>query len=209
MIFDKEYDESLWLIMNKDKKVAKELVYLFRTFPQEVLKSVRDLIKKYKEKIHEGLLLEELDELERQLFGSYMGDNGLLYYYKVDLLGSIEISEVFSDEDGEVPIRCMILYPFDREEFKDMKLCRDMSLATIAVGFEYINNKIYVVNRLATDVQVKKTILGNIIDSYGYYTDFKHSRHHINVNNIPEDYSVEEILESDVAKKLVRKKKSN
>ena len=47
MIIGKKYDDSLWLMMKRDKRVEKEVISLFDGFPQELLISIRESLKKY------------------------------------------------------------------------------------------------------------------------------------------------------------------
>lgn len=208
MIFDKKYDDSLWLMMENDKRIGREIVNLFNGFPQELLISIRETLKKYEEYEDKRELLMNTGWYNKNFSGTYQCDNGLLYRYKIEVLGTIEITESFCDENGRTPLRCIIIFPFNRDIINQMDSSEKYSLGMIGSGFSIIDNVLYIPVSVATNIEYKRKQFGSVIDYCGYITNYKHIIHRAKIKNIPEDYSLEDIQVLEKSKKLVRKKKS-
>ena len=189
MIFEKKYDNSLWLMIKSNKKVANDITKFFYRFPHELLIRIRESIKKYDESNVEEMFFKDDSWYEKNLCGSCKGEDGLIYKYNIDVLGILEIGESFITEDNiVVNIECITLYPLDLKELNDMTSFYPFDLGSIGSGFTIIEDIMSVPTNLLTEVSFIKCPFGNIVNSSGYLTGFRHSIHRINVNNMLQYY---------------------
>ena len=207
MIIDKMYDESLWLIKESDKRIGREIASLFNECPYEFLIAIRKSLKKYYECKNNLNLVNDLDWCNNNFSGMYMCDNGLLYRYKIEVLGTIEITKSFLEDGVITSLGCIILYPFNKDKIATMKSDDKQTLGMIGSSFSIIDDLLYVPISVATDVEYRKTFFGGIIDYWGYITNYKHIIHRAKINDIPKDFSLEEIQKIENNKKILRKKK--
>ena len=136
MIFGKDYDRSLWYIVNGDKKNSKKLVQFLRELPIEIVDKARATIAKK-------------DELEGDVS---FGCRDKVYtdvYYDFDYTSydsCITITKGFDDGKlGEDQFELM-LFPVTKEELELMEFSDELWLGTVTdfVATEYISDNMQI-----------------------------------------------------------------
>lgn len=85
MLFSKEFDSSLWFILNSDKKYRKEIMDILNNMPQELYKKIQDEIKKVE-------LEYEDNQDDIEIFETAKGKNGYTYGFRLSYCCGSELS---------------------------------------------------------------------------------------------------------------------
>lgn len=123
MIFNKDYDMSLWLILSGDKEKRRMMASFIKELPEELLKSVREALK-------------EFGDIDKQVF---MGDTDITrdksYWYCIDKdTETLEVGRSFVVSECEIENLHFILYPARKEEFE--MISRDSGIM-LGIFYDY------------------------------------------------------------------------
>ena len=76
MIFDEEFDQSLWCIIKGDKKNRNKIVNFIKELPQEFIEMIRNGIEEYRK-------IEDPFESDEEIFGEYETQNNVIYHFDI------------------------------------------------------------------------------------------------------------------------------
>lgn len=192
MIFNKKYDDVLWLILEGSKKEGREILDFLKYIPNDLLIQIAEGLKQF-----DGVSKKE------SLQGEAMAQGGLSYWYRINQVGMLEIGERFIDGDDVVNLTYLYIYPLDVNEIINNKE-KSVLLAGISYHYDqpFENNTLITSEDMIIFSLVKNSIGGYKIETY----DNKPKYHRVNVNNIPNDLKINDL---DNVKKLIRFKKNS
>ncbi len=181
MIFNDEYDASLWCMIKADKKNRKELVDFLKEIPEELIINVRTAINKAQEEQFE-------DETFSERYISK--DNPSIYYsYDVDFM-NLTITKSIDDGKTEQDLFRLTLNPISLEDKFNW-------LGTISnvVNSEYISENMQVTDEIEREYTIHHLPVGYFV-SYAVYSDKRESKHYrpISLKKIPNDLNRQNIL---------------
>lgn len=199
MIFDKEFDKSLWMILSADKKNRNKIVEFIRSIPERLQEEIKKSISIYRE--------YEMDDdsvcLDDSLLnGNYETQDRILYWYEYDDdFGSLELGySVYNGERYEEAFE-LTLEPCGNkiEYFED----------------EYIGNLEYDITQsgyITTCSEIEynmiKTPFGTFVVSM---LDDRNNKEklgisRVNLRNMPDEMFMTDLNNNDSVKRLVRRK---
>lgn len=103
MIFGKQYDESLFIMMAGDKKNRGKILEFVKSIPEELHQQIKEAIDKYME--YEKTDIELLDGEDFFINGSYLDGDNFRYWFNIDMLiGSLTIGKCFQTDNGYIRV---------------------------------------------------------------------------------------------------------
>lgn len=132
MIFDKEYDTSLWYMIKSDRKNRKAIINFIKEIPEDLLDRIQVALSKVKK----GQL--DYDSFNDEIcMCKSEKDPNIEYYFDIDDIDmSLTLSKEFNDGKMGQQLFEIVLYPFDLEEAKRLEYYEEEPLGTIATDFE-------------------------------------------------------------------------
>ena len=119
MIFDENYDRSLWYILKADRKDRKELVDFIKELPEEFLSMIRSAIE------------EEKKGEVKDISNRYISKNNPNAYYDFDLDYGLTITTGIFDGEMEEDKFEILLFPTTLEEIDEMGYTNKLIVGTI------------------------------------------------------------------------------
>lgn len=125
MLFGKNYDKTLWLLLSSSKKRRKKMEKFLSSIPAEFYNLIKDKISKYEE--YEKNKVKFSDRDEKHLMGVYTSENGLIYQVNIDSnngMLTIVVKSITSSRNVKKVIFSMSLLPYnlcDKMECFDKK----------------------------------------------------------------------------------------
>ena len=185
MIFDKDYDNSLWYMVLSDRKNSQELLEFIKQLPPQFMERVREAIKLYKDD-------EPIWDVDN--FYDVPGTKDEYYYFDIeddDGMITIEKNRKITDDpnnykDAEQLFELMLI-PMSMEDLDYIDQGENEWIGTVtnAKGKEYD----YEIKRTSREFRaVRERLLFN--DKVELPTSVK-----INLDNVPEDINFENITE--------------
>lgn len=195
MIFNREFDSSLWMILNADKKYRTSIARIISSIPSGLLKRVQDELKK-----------EIIDNSKEKILTSAIRDiRGNTYMFKINISSNdlkiklLAWNQFEDDSEYEYDID---LVKFNLEQFDDdisyigsfffeerysSFLLNSLIVNSDGLGYEIYEN---------TDSKMVVQISGNEV--YDRIVD---------LTKLPSDFSQEDLSSKNSFKKLIRGKK--
>lgn len=203
MIFDKNLDKALWLLLSADRKNSEKVVNFINIIPEELKEQIQEKIKIYNEYKMNG------NKNFSFLCGDCEIDNKLLFWFEIDTyFGELEM--------GYMESNCGIY----KDVFK-MTLLLDENLSLIdnfgkknigRIEYDIHTNKIdnvgSIVESSENSYDLYKTPLGYMI-VYSVDNDkgVKHYMKIINILDMPEELFIDDIKDMSDVKRLVKERK--
>lgn len=195
MIFNREFDSSLWMILNADKKYRTSIARIISSIPSGLLKRVQDELQK-----------EIIDNSKEKILTSAIRDiRGNTYMFKISISSNdlkiklLAWNQFEDDSEYEYDID---LVKFNLEQFDDdisyigsfffeerysSFLLNSLIVNSDGLGYEIYEN---------TDSKMVVQISGNEV--YDRIVD---------LTKLPSDFSQEDLSSKNSFKKLIRGKK--
>lgn len=119
MIFSKELDESLWLMLESDKKNRRKVSEFLKAVPSELYEQISIQLDKYREYEDSGIDILERDTI--CLYGNCLDQNNYKYSFIVDMINhSLSISKSFFRENEYVKQFELTMYAKSRYNSVDV-----------------------------------------------------------------------------------------
>ena len=206
MVFNKDYDMSLWLILSGNKKTRKMVADFIRDIPEELY-----------QKIHKSLVMYEVYDSDAK--DIFLGDSDLLYlqenviecedklyWYCIDMItGTLQIRKTFVIDGDLMNTIKFILYPIKKVDYENLKNSENISLGILFDTFIAIDsNDISCSYSISFDL-VKKLFGRLAVDSFDYSLYRKYVNL-VNVDMLPENFDLRDLAVNNFVR---RKKKRN
>lgn len=199
MIFDKNYDRTLWLMLKGDKDNRKIILEFIKLIPNHFLVKIQNTIKEYEE-----YKLDDNKELKKKNFnGEWYDGEKYLYHFNID-----------KDNDTLFVGRNVFKYGMFNNDF-GLLLVNDIDVSImenfceyligkVSFNYELINDGIRIVQGKYTSIDYKllNVVLGNVmVTSSRDRILFKNRMGFVDTDNIPDNYNLDDV------NRLVRNKK--
>ncbi len=184
MIFDKDYDTSLWYIVNSDRKNGKALVKLLRELPREFIFKIRETLAKAKSD-------EIEDDISFRVYDSVYGD--VFYNFNFDPFDTcITITKGIVAGEMEEDLFELMLCPITKDEIESLEYSDEEWLGTVTniVSTEYICDKMQITKEIEREYNIHHFPIG-------YYVSHNHEilngrremvlYKRVNINKVPYD----------------------
>ena len=153
MIFEKDYDTTLYYLMKADKKNRNELIDLINNLPKELIESIKISLQKLENK--EFLYDKESSNIFQK---NSKTNNHIFFYYQIDEDKALTISKEYNDGKTCKTIFKIIFFPINHEYIKEcMNNFEDEWLGTIT------SNKDNYIEENEREYNLYKTPIGNFI----------------------------------------------
>lgn len=198
MIFDKNYDKILWLILKGNKDNRERILEFIGSIPNHFLIKIQNTIKEYEE-----YKLDNNNLVKKNFNGEWFDGEKYLYHFNID-----------KDSDTLFVGRNIFKYGIVNNDFGllltndiDFKIIDNFCeylIGKVSYDYELINDGSKVIQGEYTSVDYKllNVIFGNVIvTSNKNRIFFKDRMNFVDTDKIPDDYNLDNI------KKLFRGKK--
>lgn len=133
MIFNKEYDASLWYIVKADRKKGKEIVEFLKGIPDDAISAIRNEIE-----LQKGNDVLEVPKIHR-----FMSKNESNIYYDFDVDPSdlcLTISKGIDDGKMGIDLFEIMLFPINLEELEELEYSDEewLGIVTNITNTKYI-----------------------------------------------------------------------
>lgn len=199
MIFNKEYDKTLWLILSKNSDNRTLIINFLKTVPKELFDGLHEVLKNT-----EGLP----DECE-PIYVKVNKD--LSYWYCVDKETEIlEVGREFSILGEKTEIFHLILYPLRKMEYEEMNNGDSIPLGIIYNYFVGKNNyeerSVFDFELLSFDL--KKSLLGSFKVNTNDLLRNRGSKYSfVNVKRELENFNINDLENKRSLRRVIIKKK--
>lgn len=204
MIIDKNFDKSLWLVLNADKKNSERVVNFIVNIPNELKEQIKEKIK----------ILNEFKNSEDKritfLCGEYETSEHLLYWFELDSYFE-EIDMGYKRFNGCVYEDVFEMTLSLSEDLFSVKNFDKKNIGRIEydISTKNIDNIFNVVESSENEYNLYRTPLGYLV-VYSVDDDkgIKHYMKIINILDMPEQLFIDDIKDRNDAKKLVKERKN-
>ena len=202
MIFDRDYDASLWYIVKADRKNRKEIAAFIKEMPEELLENIRVAIEKLKkEKFHfDG----ETSDFYRC---ACKNDPRIYYYFQIDEDQCLTITKALYDGVNEDDLFELMLFPISPEYAKELENFEEEWIGTVTNNIKttHYSDTAGLIDCNESEYNIYNTPFGHFI---GYSREIFNGKRDISIykpislRKMPKDINKDNIL----CKKLVPKK---
>ena len=185
MIFDKDYDASLWYILKLNKKNREDIAEFIKEIPEQLLDNIRISIKKLKKGIF------EFDQ-QTSDFYRYISDKlpKVYYYFQIDENNCLTIAKMLYTGLDEIMIKIK-LFPISLVQDKKIEI------GTLVNNNSNENKYLIYNNSIGQLIRYNKEKINGVRHISTYKP--------ININTIPEDITKEKILCKNYNKYIIKK----
>lgn len=194
MIFDKDYDASLWCIVKADRKNRKEIMDFINEIPEELLENIRISIEKLKkgEFIFDG----ETSDFYRCISKK---QPRIFYYFQLDEDECLTIIKSYYDGYNEDELFELEINPIKPEYFIKIGMFEEEYIGTLTNNIQttHFDNKYGLIDCTENEYTLYKTPIGHFI---AYGKEIPNSEKvvtmikPISLKRMPEDISKDNIL---------------
>lgn len=211
MIFNEDYDRSLWLILSGNKNNRERIANFIKEIPEELYKQIRKSLLRYREYLNKnrGILVCDREPIE--FSGEFETAGDMLYWYSIDAVtGELEIGKGIKVEKEVLDVFQLTLYPLTKRQYRKMTTLNDYLLGEIIFNYteEEINGEICLVDSDSAEFKLitlpfDKTIVKSF-ESFPYMRD---RFGFVDVKSSSQDYSISDLSNKDRLNRLVRSKR--
>lgn len=204
MIINKTYDKSLWLMLCSDKLNRKKIVDFINSIPSELYNKLRVSLGFYVDK-KRNFSITKNDELYKSFLSSEVRTTGdMRYWYTFDTkTGALNFGESIICDGEEYNTFCMTIYPLNDDMLNDKKEYNDCLVGEITNSYldNYENEIVYfhLIRFSFCDI-----IVSSSRDKYN-----KNKYRLIDMDNMPNNYTLSNLNNECNVKKLIRGKQKN
>lgn len=202
MIFDRDYDASLWYIVKADRKNRKKISDFIKEIPEKLLENIRIAIKKLKNgEFH-------FDEETSDFYRCVSKNNPRVYYYfQIDEDECLTITKSLYDGVNDDDLFELMLFPVSQEYANELENFEEEWIGTVTNNIKttHIDDKVGLIDCNESEYNIYNTPFGHFV---GYSREIFHGKRDINIykpislRRMPDDIKRENIL----CKKLVLNK---
>jgi len=194
MIFDKDYDASLWYILRADRRNRKEIAEFIKGIPEKLLDNIRASIKNLDKK-------EFCFDGETSDFYSCASANdpSIYYYFQIDEDNALTITKALYDGNIEEELFQLMLFPVSPDCAKNLENFEEEWLGTVTnnIKTEHISNDIGLMECNESEYNIYNTPLGHFVS---YSRELFNGNSEIaifkpvNLRKVPKDINKENLL---------------
>jgi hypothetical protein len=187
MIFDKDYDASLWFILKSDAKNRKEIVEFIKEIPEELLEKIKESINKAKK--------EEFD-FQDEFLDYYScqskNDPHISFYFQLDEDNALTLIKSHTDENTKEDLFELVLFPINKDFVKMLDFFEGEWLGTITnnIKTNRIDEKVGLIECDENEYNIYNTPIGNFISYSRRIFDGKYAfsiYKPVSLRRVPED----------------------
>lgn len=210
MIFSREYDKSLWLLLISDESKKDDVAGFVSEISQVLGDEIKSAIKEHEDYVASNCMVSS-EDIEIMYFkGEVETSDGVLYWY--DLISPTGVlylgREVKVDEyyNQDLQICLEEKATFNHRHSKNF---RKTEVGAITYGFkeELIGDEICYVDSNSTECNLMKTPFGTLLLSTSYSLGSRKTNSKKIDMMIPKDYNVEDLSSRIRLNRLVRRRK--
>ena len=202
MIFDRDYDASLWYIVKADRKNRKELAAFIKEIPETLLENIRVAIEKLK---------KEEFHFDGETSDFYIcvskNDPRIYYYFQIDEDQCLTITKALYDGVNVDDIFELMLFPISPEYAKELENFEEEWIGTVTNNIKttHYSDTVGLIDCNESEYNIYNTPFGHFI---GYSREIFNGKRDIgiykpiNLKKMPNDINKDNIL----CKKLVPNK---
>lgn len=210
MVFDRCYDETLWLMLRKDSDKRNLIAEFIKSVPEELCSQIRASIVYYQNNLSNNNSFSEEDEY--RLSGEIRISGDMLYWYMINpQTGALNLGEAIDDGEEQYDMFQMTLYPLKTKCIMEMENLDDCLLGDIAYDYveEYACEQLCVIDCESTEFHLIKLPFGKmLINSCEYFPYVKNRYGLVNIEKIPCNYNVSDLRDRDSLNRLVRRRRN-
>lgn len=208
MVFDKNYDNTLWLVLMGDKNNRDVIMEFIKSIPANFLYTIQNTLLEYNRYLLENENVPVKDRSYRAFNGDIYGSDGYLYSFNIDISSNTlslfrnayRYGLYFNDFE-------LVLFPYNMiSQLVDFSKCM---IAELNYDYDQINTGSQVLLGDCTNVyyNLVKLPFGSVLSSLNNDLFlFKKRISLVDTENIPVDYNVSD-MNNDRINKLVKSKK--
>lgn len=191
MIFNKDYDKMLWLILKNDKGNRERILEFIKSIPSDFLVKIQDTIKEYEE----YKLSDDKHLKMRNFNGKFYDGEKYLYHFSIDkdrdtlFVGrnAFKYGKIFNDFG---------LLLFNGSNVNQINTFDEYVIGNISFDYELINDGMRIVQGKYTfiDYKLLDVMLGKVIvTSNRDWIMFKNRMVFVDINNVPDNYNLGDV----------------
>lgn len=208
MIFNKEYDMSLLMMLASNNKSRRKIAEFIKEYPEDLIYRIHHSLEKYNDYLNENLLIMDMELTDFN--GSVILDDNVSYWYCVDVFnGALELGRTSNMGEGKSDVFQLSLSMFNRDDYESNKYFQEMYLGTVTSSFvkNDVNDNKGVIDLYSTYFSVIKTPFDRVVIKSNDFSDDKNRYCSIDFSTIIEEYDNDILKNSDSLNHLVRRKK--
>ncbi len=202
MIFDRDYDASLWYIVKADRKNRKEISDFIKEIPEKLLENIRLAIKKLKN--GEFHFDGQTSDFYRCVSKN---DPRVFYYFQIDDDECLTITKSLYDGVNEDDLFELMLFPVSPEYANELENFEEEWIGTVTNNIKttHYSESAGLIDCNESEYNIYNTPFGHFV---GYSREIFHGKRDIGIykpislRRMPNDINRENIL----CKKLVPNK---
>ena len=202
MIFDRDYDASLWYIVKADRKNRKEISDFIKEIPEKLLENIRLAIKKLKN--GEFHFDGQISDFYRCVSKN---DPRVFYYFQIDEDECLTITKSLYDGVNEDDLFELMLFQVSPEYANELENFEEEWIGTVTNNIKttHYSESAGLIDCNESEYNIYNTPFGHFV---GYSREIFHGKRDIgiykpiNLRRMPNDINRENIL----CKKLVPNK---
>lgn len=190
MIFNKNYDRSLWLMLSGDEVNRSKIAEVITNIPYELYEQIRKLIENYNIGITEP----------KEIY--YEKDN---MKYSVNISnGELSINIVKSDKTQNETIK-LFIFPVEEDEISKMEMHTGKHLG----GFSYTltAGNIFAIGGELEEYDIEKTIFGTCVKVYANNKVKAVNTRKVDESRMPDDMYSHQFRNEKGITRLIRRKR--
>lgn len=209
MLFNREYDDSLWLLLSGGKVNIDWILSFVNCIPEELLDSFQKSFSfylEYKEK--HGTM-----EIQEKLSNKVRTEDDMIYWYSIDEeSGILEIGETFTNEEEYINSQVIRLYPLDVERLKKMQTYEELVLGEYI--YAYIVNRDEDYENVVVDESLEFSLIKYPFNKLKVETTeilprYRQRKRTVNVESIPSNITKGDLIRENFDRKIIRKRIKN
>ena len=194
MIFDRDYDASLWYIVKADRKNRKEISDFIKEIPEVLLENIRLAIKKLKN--GEFYINGETSNFYR----CASNNNPMIYYYfQIDEAKCLTITKSLYDGVNEDDLFELMLFPVSPEYANKLENFEEELIGAVTnnIKITHYSDKASLIDCNESEYNIYNTPFGHFI---GYSREIFHGKRDVGIykpislRRMPNDIDRENIL---------------
>ena len=206
MLINETYDKSIWLMLCSDRVNREKIVDFFNSVPTEFYNKLRISLGFYVSK-EMNFSINKQDRFYKSFLSGEMKTPGdMRYWYMIEPnTGALSLGEnVIDEEEGfEYSLFHMILYPIDERILKDESKYVDCLIGKVTDDYCLDG-----VNNMSSFHLIRFPLCDLIVSSSNKSSYNKNKYRLVDMDRMPEKYSLCNLKSKDSIKKLIRGKNS-
>lgn len=207
MIFDKDYDKALWMMLKVDKRNRERIAGFIRSIPDTLIREIQESFFKVQAKRENYNLFNDMSSTN--FSGQYESHDKILYWFNISMdFNSLDMGySIFNGINYEKAFEITLI------SNKDLNLLENFDEEWLG-SIEYdihgvtVDDKVYFIGSSMNEYNFVKTPFGIFIVNINNKKTFKQRGiNKFNIDDIPEEIFREDINSRCNVNRLVRSRK--